>query len=295
MRTPQVMTCALILALTLSGIANAAENQTAPAATKSESNAGRITASGYRAAHLGALTAASNGDLKGAIRALQALAAKKMPQSDRDRVLLSAGRLQYELGKFSDAIATYAKVSRTGPSWMEALEETAWAEFRAGRPQETIARLKTVTSPAFKEDTKSEPLFLLGLAQLRVCDYKAVFKTIELFKTRFADKAKVMEASGTAKDKASLTEIGDTVQKLNLVEAEVIQRLYVDENGKKRGGSTPSVSRGSDQLSFPSMEDDEFWLDEVDGYKVSLKGCLPPAPKAKSVATSAVQTANEAK
>jgi tetratricopeptide (TPR) repeat protein len=237
------------------------------------------------AEHLRALNQAQAGNIKGAVRALQILASRNIPAFERDRVYLSIGRLDYEIGYFDAAITAYEKVDKTGPSWMESLEETAWAELRAGRPDVTIGKLKTVTSIAFKDETNSEPFFLMGLAQLRVCDFKAVFKTIDLFKSRFLGTTKALEASKLAKDQARLKEIGETVQKLNLVEAETIQRLYVDENGKKRGGSTPSIVKGSDQLSFPATDDDEFWLDEVDGYKVSLKGCLKPLP-AKAVASS---------
>ncbi len=237
------------------------------------------------AEHLRALNQAKAGDIKGAVRALQALASKNIPAVERDRVYLSIGRLDYEIGYFDAAIKAYENVEKTGPSWMEALEETAWSEFRAGRPEATIGKLKTVTSIAFKDDTKSEPFFLMGLAQLRVCDFKGVFKTIDLFKSRFDGLAKTLEASKLAKDQVRLHEVSETVQKLNLVEAETIQRLYIDENGKKRGGSIPSIAKGSDQLSFPSTDDDEFWLDEVDGYKVSLKGCLKPLPP-KALASS---------
>lgn len=238
------------------------------------------------AEHLRALNQAQGGDIKGAVRALQILASKNIPVSGRDRIYLSIGRLDYEIGYFDAAITAYANVAKTGPSWMESLEETAWAEFRAGRPEATIGKLKTVTSIAFKDDTKSEPFFLMGLAQLRVCDFKAVFKTIDLFKTRFSGITKTLEASKLVTDQSRLKEIGETVQKLNLVEAETIQRLYIDENGKKRSGSTPSIAKGSDQLSFPTTDDDEFWLDEVDGYKVSLKGCMKPvAPKAVASAS----------
>ncbi len=240
-----------------------------------------------KTAHLNALKQAMGGDLKGGIRALQILASKRFPNVEKDRVLMSLGRLQYEAGQFENSIASYGRVSKTGTSWLEALEEKAWAEFRAGRPEQTIGSLKTVTSSVFKDDTKSEPYFLLGLAQLRVCDFKAVYKTLDLFKSRFGGVAKKIEASKLPSDQSRLKEIGETVQKLNLVEAEVIQRLYIDEDGKKRSGSAPSISRNSDQLSFPASDDDEFWLDEVDGYKVSLKGCMKPqSTKLKSVASS---------
>lgn len=237
-----------------------------------------------QAEHLRALKQAQTGDLKGAIRALQALSTKKFDKGEKDRVFMSIGRLNYEIGNFYNAIAAYGKVEKTGPSWMESLEETAWAQFREGHPQETIAKLKTVTNPVFKNDTSSEPYFLLGLAQLRVCDFKSVFKTVEMFKKRFDGVAKELEAKNANDPK--LKEIGETVQKLNLVEAETIQRLYVDDNGKKRGGSVAKIERNSDQLSFPSTDDDEFWLDEVDSYKVSLKGCIAPAEQ-KRVAEGA--------
>jgi tetratricopeptide (TPR) repeat protein len=237
------------------------------------------------AEHLHALNQAKAGDIKGAVRALQILASKNIAASEKDRVYLSIGRLDYEIGYFDAAITAYGNVDKTGPSWIEALEETAWSEFRAGRPEATIGKLKTVTSIAFKDETRSEPFFLMGLAQLRVCDFKGVFKTIDLFKSRFDGLTKTLEASKLPQDQARLKEVSETVQKLNLVEAETIQRLYIDENGKKRGGSTPSIAKGSDQLSFPATDDDEFWLDEVDGYKVSLKGCLKPLPP-KALASS---------
>jgi tetratricopeptide (TPR) repeat protein len=239
-----------------------------------------------QAAHLRALQQAQRGDVKGAIRALQALSVDKVPNGEKDRVFMSLGRLDYEIGNYDQAIAAYAKVRKAGPNWLESLEETAWAQFREGHPEQTVALLKTVTSVAFKDGQSSEPYFLMGLAQLRVCDFKGVFKTIDLFKSRFGGAAKALESSKLASDQLRLKEIGESVQKLNLVEAETIQRLYIDENGKKHSGSTPSITRNSDQLSFPAGEDEEFWLDEVDGYKVSLKGCQAPIASKKVASAS---------
>lgn len=228
--------------------------------------------------HAKALDKAAKGDLKGAIRELKALAATSgITTADKDRVLMSLGRIQYELQDFDGAIASYERVSKGGDEWLSAVEESAWAEFRRDKPDATIARLKTVTSPAFKEVTRSEPFFLMGLAQLRVCDFKSLFKTIETFKSRFGDEAKKLEASASSKDRARLKEIGETVMKLNLVEAEAIQLLYMDEkNGKRRSGKPADIAKGSDQLSFPHEDSDEFWLDEVEGFRVTLKGCLRP-------------------
>lgn len=244
------------------------------AASKSEAK------SALQSAHARALDTAATGNVKAAIRELRVAIsqAKNAPRVEKDRASLSLGRLHYENGEFDKAIEAYGTVQKGGPSWLEALEEEAWAQFRRGQPHDSIARLKTVTSSAFTEKTTSEPFFLMGLAQLRVCDYKAVFQTIEKFKERFLAKAKALEASSSARDKAALKEIGETVQKLNIVEAEAIQRLYLDENGKPRRGSAPAIAKGRDQLSFPDDDSDEVWMDEVDAYKVTLKGCVNPGP-----------------
>jgi len=201
-----------------------------------------------------------------------------MAIAEKDRVRMSIGRIRYETGDFDGAIAAYAKVTRGGGSYLTAAEETAWAEFRRDRPEAAIAKLQTVTSPAFKDVTTSEPWFLLGLAQLRVCDFKALFKTIDDFKGRYGEKVKKLESAKTVASKAELEEIGQSVQKLNIVEAEAIQLLYLDENGKPRKGSAPAIAKDSEQLSFPQVEGDEFWLDELEGFRVTLKGCARKGP-----------------
>lgn len=258
---------------------------TASAQPKAKPAAGLALAQA-QSLHLSALNQAKAGDLKGALRALQSLSMQKFAPVEKDRVFMTMGRLNYEIGNFDQAIAAYSQIRQTSPSWLEALEEQAWAQFREGHPEATVAKLKTVTSVAFKDSTKSEPFFLLGLAQLRVCDFKGVFATIDLFKKRFSEKTKAIESSRAPQDLATVKEIGETVQKLNLVEAETIQRLYVDDNGKKQKGSTPSIARDGDQLSFPTTNDDEFWLDEVDGYKVALKGCVAPKASKKLASSS---------
>lgn len=233
-----------------------------------------MNSSAARAEHAEALAMVMKDDVKGGLRALRVLSKKSLSKTEADRVHLSIARLAYETGDYQGAVSAYNKVDKKGPRYLESLEEAAWAEFRNNETTKALAKLKTVTSPAFKDQVRSEPFFLQSLAQLRVCDFKAVFKTIDLFKTRFGDEVKALEASSSLSDKAKLKEIGNTVQKMNLVEAETIQRLYLDENGKKRSGSAPRITKGSDQLSFPTTEDEELWMDELEGFQVTTKGCL---------------------
>ncbi|MES2856426.1 MAG: hypothetical protein V4692_11215, partial [Bdellovibrionota bacterium] len=79
----------------------------------------------------------------------------------------------------------------------------------------------------------------------------------------------------SAQSKTELKEIGETVQKLNIVEAEAIQLLYMDENGKPRKGAPPAIKKDSEQLTFAHQgQGEEVWLDELEGFQVTLKGCV---------------------
>lgn len=227
--------------------------------------------------HIFALDLAIKGDVKGSLSVLKSVAATSMDADELDRVMLTMGRVKYQAGDLQGAIDAYQKVRRGGPSWLEALEERAHAQMRLGRTQEALGTLKTVLTPLFKDRILSEPYFLAALAQLRVCDYKSVFKTIELFKTRFRDRVKEWDLAKSSEIAQSrLRETRETIQKLNLVEAEAIQHLYIDENGKRQSGTPPKIGRERDQLTFPmdpEMDSKEVWLDEVDDYRVTVKGC----------------------
>lgn len=62
------------------------------------------------------------------------------------------------------------------------------------------------------------------------------------------------------------------IQKLHIVEAEVIQRLHLDENLKgRRAQRNNPVPKSSDVMSFPVTK--EVWLDELDSYHAEVKDC----------------------
>jgi hypothetical protein len=78
--------------------------------------------------------------------------------------------------------------------------------------------------------------------------------------------------------KAELSEYKTVIQKLHVIEAEVIQRMYLDESLKgerprlEKAGNDPNV------LKFPYT--DEVWLDEIDSYQALVKEC-PQLKEAK--------------
>ena len=250
---------------------------TAPAAPKptakdAEASLAKQT-SEFRARHAAALDLALKGNTKAAVTELNKLVAEpKLSAEEKDRVFLSLGRINYQDGYDDASLEAYEKVRKGSNSWLESLEEKSWAEMRSGNPAKAMGTLKTVLSPLFRDSIHSEPYFAMSLAELRVCDYRSLFKTIESFKKNFRPRIQAWEMSKDADSRAHLAEVSETIQKLNLVEAEAIQHLYLTDGGKRQGGSVPSIDRSSEQLMFPEVGGDEVWTDE-DNYQVREKGC----------------------
>lgn len=74
--------------------------------------------------------------------------------------------------------------------------------------------------------------------------------------------------------RAELKEIQDTTQKLNIIEAEVIQRIHAMDKNREERPVQGDLARGnSHRLVFPVEEKGEVWLDELDSYEAQVKEC----------------------
>lgn len=69
-----------------------------------------------------------------------------------------------------------------------------------------------------------------------------------------------------------LDEYRDVLNKMHVVEAEVIQRLHVDESLKGKRDKIAKVKDEGEVLIFP-YSSDEVWFDELDSYKARVKDC----------------------
>jgi hypothetical protein len=67
-----------------------------------------------------------------------------------------------------------------------------------------------------------------------------------------------------------MKETGLILQKMQLLEAEVIQRIHIAEK-PGRSNRSSMIARNSDTLVFPDT--DEYWIDELDKYHVNVSGC----------------------
>ena len=249
--------------------------ESAPAAQPKST--GGITFTTRRAA---AIDLALAGDSRAAIQSLRAMVEEKeASEADRNAAYLTLGRVLYGAGDLTGSIDAYAKITRGSDVWFKGLEERGWANLKLDRPEEALSTVKTLMLPVFKDRVEAEPYFLASLIYLRVCDYKTIFKTIKTFKERFRPRIAEWEAneSSDPEARAKLKDASDIIQKLSLVEAEAIQRVYMPDEIKGHSGPAQKITKGRDDLSFPeSKSGKEVWLDEVDRIKVSAKGCPRP-------------------
>lgn len=91
--------------------------------------------------------------------------------------------------------------------------------------------------------------------------------------TKRADElrtAGVKRLQALAKDE--VTEYRRILNKLHILEAEVIERLNLDENLKGKRSQLAKVETDGDKLVFP-YNSDEVWLDELDNYHARVKDC----------------------
>ncbi len=122
----------------------------------------------------------------------------------KDLMTLTAARLLYQNGYLDAAIKYYKEVPKTSDYWFDVQEEISWAYVRKGQPQNTLATLKTLMIPEFKPLVGPESLFLNSLAQLKVCDYPGVAKTLSEYRTRFRPKARNLQGLVESADKPSV-------------------------------------------------------------------------------------------
>lgn len=79
--------------------------------------------------------------------------------------------------------------------------------------------------------------------------------------------------------KDDLGEFRKVIDKMHIVEAELIERMYVDPSLKGRRNQLAQAKYNSDDLVFPYTK--EVWMDELDSYSAQVKNC--PSMKGASL------------
>lgn len=61
------------------------------------------------------------------------------------------------------------------------------------------------------------------------------------------------------------------IQKLNLIEVDTIQRVYIDVDNARKQEAAEFAAVGDDELMF--IDDGDTWIDELDNFQVRLNAC----------------------
>lgn len=215
-------------------------------------------------------------------QALQILSAlEKDHKVSNDLIHITRARIYFQTSQLDAAIAEYNLVNEKSVLWLSALDEKSQAYGRKGQYAMVVATLQTAMAPMFVDRVSPEVYFTAALTDLKICDYASIFKVTELFKTTFtprlaklAQQKKSLDANERASAAASIQAINKIVNKLQVIEAEVIERITLAEkndNRKEQG----QIQSGNDVLRF--KVNDDIWIDELNSYQAKVKEC-PTVP-----------------
>ncbi len=120
---------------------------------------------------------------------------------------LTEARLLFQADKFSEALELYEKIPRGSDHWLEAVEEKGWTYHRQKEYQKALAQTKTLLSLAFLPVIGSEPFFLQSLSQLKICDYKGILQTHQLYKESQRQRLLDMKSLSEKADPPALAKV----------------------------------------------------------------------------------------
>lgn len=111
---------------------------------------------------------------------------------------LEKARNLFAKGQYDKALELYNKIPKGSDYWFQAVEEKGWTHFRQNNVEKALAQSKTLISPQFSEVVNSEAFFLQSLAQLKICDYKSIFETHQMFKEK--QRSRIAEVQTLSKE-----------------------------------------------------------------------------------------------
>ncbi|MDG0817515.1 hypothetical protein [Bdellovibrio svalbardensis] len=109
---------------------------------------------------------------------------------------LQTARKLFAKKQFDQSLELYNQIPKGTDYWFQAVEEKGWNYFRQNDSEKALAQSKTLLSPQFSEVVGTEAYFLQSLTQLKICDYKGIFATHEMFKEK--QKGRVVDVQKLA-------------------------------------------------------------------------------------------------
>lgn len=152
-------------------------------------------------------------DTKSSIKAIKLLKESGQTLIAGDLINLTHARVLYQSGELDAALNAYSLVPKSSDLWLDAVEERAWTHLRKGDYDKATGVVTTALSPVFAPIANPETFFLSNLMSLRVCDYKRLFETSELFKTRQRQRLQDMQDLATKGSNRALNPVFERFDK----------------------------------------------------------------------------------
>ncbi len=103
----------------------------------------------------------------------------------RELAFMDLARIHYAARQNRYAIYYYGKIERGRPEWLEALFESAWANYRIGQYQQALGNLVTLSSPFFVDEYFPEALLLKAVVYYENCRYRESSAILQEFERRY--------------------------------------------------------------------------------------------------------------
>tara|TARA_B100000749_G_scaffold280223_1_gene275439 strand:+ start:142713 stop:143690 length:978 start_codon:yes stop_codon:yes gene_type:complete len=128
-----------------------------------------------------------------------------------------------------------------------------------------------------KVDFESSAPFAMSLPFYHFRDVKLsiLYKKLEQYKNDSVQSERIANRISTRLKKLAqieLNKIKKNIDKLLIVEAEIIQRVYEQNNKPTAPVKKLAKVDGTDYLSFP-VTDSEIWVDELNSFEASTSSC----------------------
>lgn len=119
---------------------------------------------------------------------------QKLSSQLRELAFMQLARTHYEHKQNRYAIHYLNRIERGTSQWLEALFESAWANYRVGQYEQALGNLITLSSPFFRDEYFPEALILKAVIYYENCRYRESTMIIEDFERLYGPVRDELEA-----------------------------------------------------------------------------------------------------
>src|SRR6266852_5113893 len=209
----------------------------------------------------------------------------KLDKDLRELAFMQLARTHYGHRQNRNAIYYYGKVERGGKQWLEALFESAWANYRIAQYEQTLGNLITLSAPFFKDEYFPEALILKAVTYYENCRYREARSTLEDFEQIYMPVHDQLELiTRREKDSSEYYRVLADIQKKNKTSAtknktdailDKILRLALTDKDFKN--TNDSILELEDEMDSIAKKGDTFRYSELaknllEGLKIQREG-----------------------